>query len=53
MFEIKTQVQDNISWQYAKKYGDSAFRFRFFEEDKYSWNTWQIIQEELEILCLI
>jgi hypothetical protein len=49
IFEINKVVKDNISWKYAQIYGDSAFRFRFFQKDKYSWNAWQIIQDELSI----
>jgi hypothetical protein len=48
-FETRTAVKEQISWNYFTNYGNSAFRFRFFQEDAYTWNTWQIIQDTLTI----
>lgn len=34
-----------ISWQYAKIYGDSAWRYRFFKKDSYTWQPWQWLSD--------
>jgi len=30
-----------LSWQYAKDYGDSAFRWQVYKKDEYNWSQWQ------------
>lgn len=48
-YEVEAQNIQQIFWQYSQKYGDSAFRWRFFEFDKYTWNTWQITKAKIFI----
>ena len=34
-----------VSWKYAEIYGDTAFRFRIFEEGKYNWSDWSWLRD--------
>ena len=35
-----TQEPSSLYWKYNKTYGDSAFRYRFFQQDAYTWKPW-------------
>lgn len=46
---INAPVHASIGWEYSEQYGDSAFRFRFYQEDVYNWSAWQIVSDKLSI----
>jgi hypothetical protein len=37
-----------ISWKYGKVYGDSAFRYRLYKKDEYTWNQWKWLRDGKE-----
>ncbi len=34
-----------LSWQYAKDYGDSALRWQVYKKDEYNWSQWQWLRD--------
>ena len=37
---VLVQEPNSLHWKYNESYGDSAFRYRFFQKDAYTWKPW-------------
>lgn len=38
------QAPNTLLWQYPKQYGDSAYRYEFYQKEQYNWSSWQWVR---------